>query len=293
MIEIEAEGIQLVEFNLYREKNAEKFFQVIKNNQEKNRVFFNEILDFYLFTSFLLDTKKINFTENENALVFIYLRSMITFYGIEKLIENGTASEAFPLIRVLFELYVTLKILLEVKDNVSLRSELFLDFDWIIKKRKKEESPEIFNSRDSENIDTKFESIKNRYDIKKRYYSNFDWTWYLYKDSNYKKTNLFSICRRFGLVDDYNKIYALLSQFVHPSSIFTKVFLNNGKAIAGPNFNEYIFVVSIMASGYFIKTIDQILEFKEIKDELRSIFMKMYLEFYSKYNKFCPWNNGT
>ena len=278
-VRIDTLEITEIDFELYKEKIVPEYYKSIQKNKKEFKDFFDDMFDFYLFCSFLVDEKLLHHFKKPiyGALWFLFKRSSITFLGITRLIENGIVSEVYSLTRSLFENYLTLKILFE--KEYEERAKLFMNFEWIKKKKKLEKNPDVFNQIDTYNIEMNYKKFKDNYNIEKPFPDNFDWTYKIYKDKDKKKTSIFSWCEHFGLIKDYERDYRLYSQFVHPSSVIAN------KIPFCPKYDKKIYSTGAISIFYFVDIISQILKFIDEKkfENYINILNKKVLNFGKKY----------
>lgn len=280
-------GIIETEFKIYKDGLGSKFQAYInqKISEEPLKSFLTDLFDIYLFSSFLLDSKKIILNENERALGFIYMRSSIIVYGIVKLFENGIYSEVFTLNRSLMELYLTAKILVE--KDFDRRSILYLEFNWVKRYKKLENDPDLFPKEIKKEIEAKYECIKNNYSSAK-YQKGFDWTWEFYEKIDKKGTSIYSMFERQGITDEYRKYFNNYSEFVHPSPLFFNIFRNNeGRFNCGPNYSDWIYNTGITTVYFFNQILNEIIDYLRI-DKSESFILLLFRKFRSftlKYKK--------
>lgn len=196
------------------------------------------------------------YRENENlAFPMIFLHCIELVDGIQVLFKEGVINPCMPLVRSLFESYLSIRLLLENNDLFVERSLSWLDFcakqnigDYreFLKENymRINDENEIKISIDFENTDQdsknkisnlqkllsrpQFTSIEMKYKNIKRIRG-----WYKLADS--KLNNLRDVAKRFGCENEYILIYKQFSKVSHGSDYQRFI-----RRISGDNANEYI-----------------------------------------------------
>ena len=109
-----------------------EYWNYIEKEKKKYNKFLNRLFDFYLFSSYLVDSGLFkDRPDYDYPLTVIYSNAAINYFGSYKCLESGCISESAILSRSLFETTVNLKLILE-KDT-EMRLQLYQDYKYVSK----------------------------------------------------------------------------------------------------------------------------------------------------------------
>lgn len=273
----------------YSEKIMPHFYPMIDAMSRPYQESLRRVFDFYLFTSYLVDSKFIPNTLGElDSLKVLYSKSALSVLSVYQLLSTGLIEDASVILRSLLECKVTLKVLLE-KDTLN-RIKLYSDYSsvakWLKLKRdkeylssgriNKEQFDRSYEGIEISEIERKYELVKNNYHSKTPYH----WAWNIYKEERSgRNPSLEFICKKLGLEDDYDYLYSTLSIFAHSDSISEVTLARESRITVAPRFSGPIVLICFFTVSYMVDIIQYILDYFK-PEEYEEI--KIYSEVYRK-----------
>jgi len=258
------------EFSVYEKLIAEKIDSFMAENRKPYSEFFNELIRFYYFMSFLLDADKIKSDNNTSPLMTLYSKAALSLLGVVSCLQNGLVGEASVLLRTIFETWLNLKVILE--DSVPERLCLFRDYEHIVKWLDMENNrkmidnglltTEQFDSIISpvlrEEVDKNLKQVRRNYHPKAPYH----WAWKIYKEKTKgKNPNVRFLSEHFQALLDYNRIYSSISTLIHSTPQSRNVMVAGDSYTLSPNFTKLIFSAGIKALEYCCEIVKEVVAF--------------------------------
>ncbi|MCK4325393.1 hypothetical protein KAW55_01405 [bacterium] len=273
----------------YCDKVIPGFQKYIDRNKGNYSGFTKRLFDFYLFSSYLVDAGLFeDRPKNEDLLKVLYCKAAVSFFGIYKCFDSGCVSEAMVLTRALFETLVNLKLILE--SDTAERLRLFDNYGFVSRWLNSIANPEMHDVAERTLIEKQYDNVRGDYHPKCPYH----WAWKLYaSELKRKNLSLKFICKKLGLMDDYNKVYSALSISVHVNPRVGILYKLKEKFTIAPIYSDGIYLVGCLALGYFKDLIDLVVRYYTF-DELENIHLYMdvfHLDLCKDYRKGRPISN--
>jgi hypothetical protein len=232
----------------------------IGDEQKKIEHLIALIESYYLFTTYLGDTKAI---KNTHRIVGSLLVKAVTdFAAIGRCIEFGFPLQSRTLLRSLLETAITTSFIFM---DFSVRANLYAAYEYVAKYYAMKRDPDLIRTP----VERKY--IKEKYnEIKDKYEPYKDWYYRLLQtliDERYSgkqnkpKPSLRTLADSCGMKKDYDHLYSTLSLASHPSVVPDHLFRQvSGGFNPAPQFEEcLVATVTGMAFGLVHKVVATIL----------------------------------
>lgn len=259
---------------------------------DQSRLFhdvFKRIFDLYLFSSFLVDGKIFPNTISElDTLKVLYSRSSLSLLSIHRCLSSGLIEDASVILRSLLETRITLRTLL-AQDTLE-RIKLYRNYHFVAQwhklerdkkyllngKLSKEQFEESYRGINIEDIEHKFNQVKDDYNPK----NPFHWAWKLFKDETKDRNpSIKLLCSKLGLQDDYDYMYSSLSIFSHSESTSEITIARENSIIVAPRFSGPIKPIAYFSAAYTADVIILLLDyFKPDSYEELKFYTNTYIE---------------
>lgn len=143
----------------------------------------------------------------KGIVVALFWKGLKTHLAIENLLEAGFFQDSFILLRSLLEIIINLEY---IKRNPQDRVKLYLEFDYITRKRLLDAGRKVYGDKfpGSEKDDEIKELESNYQRVKNEYPKKYQWSGRSIKE----------MASEVGLGDLYDLIYSHLSTYVHSSA---------------------------------------------------------------------------
>lgn len=272
----------------YASETLPGYNNYLKIKSQPYKKFYDQLLQFYLFSSYLVDSKMFPDDNETESLRVLYARAAVTFNGIIICLSNGLLAESSVLLRSLFENKITVELILQ-KDSLN-RIKLFNDFRYVERynnlKLNREllargviDEDTLYKTHDKDRIkyiEQKYNDVKNNYHPKIPY----QWAWKLFQFKNKRNPSMKDICKELGYEFDYVKIYSPLSISVHSSPLgeYSVTDPEKNAITLVPLFTDLIFIDGCLAIDYFSTVVLKILEFYLDKSKFNEL--KYYIDTY-------------
>ncbi len=237
--------------------------------------FLNEILRFYIFMSFLVDSGKLPPGKEIAPLMSLYSKAGLSLFGVRTCLQNGLVSEASILLRPLFENLVT--VLTIVQNTASQSVKLYADYEDILKWMNLEENKKLvtedeaeadqftlfFTPERQESIQARYEAIKCNYHPKKPHH----WAWRIFKDElKGRNPSMPFLARKLSLNKEYLRVYSSSSLMVHCSPQIKNVMIYNNSISLAPDYSSLIYTMGIKGLEYSCSIVKAIISFVQPQD---------------------------
>jgi hypothetical protein len=254
----------LTEFEKYYEEISLNISKYTTKKRSTYLDFLNSIYKYYVFMLFLADEK----FEKFDPMLLFFTKTSCSIFGIYHLLCNGLPSDAFVILRSIFENLINLEVILS--DESEDRLKLYYDYRhverWLsyennkkfanISVYHKKRFEKYFPSDKIEEIELEYEKIKNKYHPSRPYH----WAWKIYKSElNNNNPNLKFLCGKLNRKEEYVRVYSTLSLTVHGSPNVKNIMRIENVITNAPILDDKIYIIGGMtvlyASQVTIKTL--------------------------------------
>ncbi len=255
-----------------------------KHGYEKYSFVLDKLEKFYHITNYI-SSKGYELDDNEKILFTLFSKASLDVWGIYYCLSNGLEVQASILLRSLFEVLVTVKVIL--KENTLERLRLYTNYShierWNHIKLHKEMSGKGYSNKISfeqseiDNIIDNFNKYKTDYHPQKPIH-------WAYKEFR-KNPTMKDLCEYLGdeFVNNYIFIFGTGSKFVHVSPILEGHFThyqNEKRLIVNSfKFTDSTINVSCLAMNICCEVITEILNFLKVQDyEDTNLYIRFFTD---------------
>lgn len=255
------------------DRNLKEYIKSIFPNFNKNmfeksspyKIMQEFLFRLYLLSSYVIDRNLIPKDKIPKVIQKLYVKASLSILGIYSCLYNGLPSEASIIQRSLFDLFLTVKIILE--DNTEERMNLYENYQYIQQWRNIQDNKGIlsqkefedqFNQQIIQDTEKKYNEVKANYHPKSPYH----WAWKIYRiESKDKNPSIRFLCKKFGYLKDYVKIYSTCCLVVHGSPLIENIMTTpDGRLSIVPIFDESHVSLSVLSMELFSIIIKEIMK---------------------------------
>ncbi|MGH2569498.1 MAG: DUF5677 domain-containing protein, partial [Bacteroidota bacterium] len=234
----------------YANRVMPHFPAYLEKQRQPFNPFFKKLFDFYLFTSYLIDSKLFPDDDKLVGLRVLFAKGCLSFFGIYSCLQNGLSSEGAVLLRSLFETLLNEKLILA--ENTEERAKLFYEFHFVEKWNNLEANRRLLREGKTTQatFDKTYDGIKlnqvtQDYDrVKSNYHPTrpYHWAWTIFKsETKGNNPSISFIADKLGFAEDYVKVYQALSLSVHGSPNILNLVRNEKGISMAPNFTRTVY----------------------------------------------------
>jgi len=227
------------EFSSYLEVIEGQFDKLLVNKSEEYDQSLYLLKTYYMYLSFIADQPLLDKRHATDKILFA--KTSTDIFGIYNCLKNGSIVQALIIFRGLVETNVTTKF---IHRDYNYRSQLYYDHKYMEKYQQIKKNLSIVPKEEIEFTKKKYHELKDKYK-----YNSFWYTKLLIdiikndgKLSNkHKNPTIRAMADSAGMLEEYDRMYPLLSKATHGSSLLEHLFIQGNRLTTSPNFDMSLF----------------------------------------------------
>ncbi len=261
-----------IQFNAYLAHVGSGIQDYLVQGARPYQDFLNDILRFYIFMSFLVDSGKLPPGKEIAPLMSLYSKAGLSLFGVIICLQNGLVSEASILLRPIFENLVTVETIVQ---NTAYQSMgLYCGYEDVLKWMNLEENKKLvtegkaeaeqfklfFTPERQKEVQARYEAIKHNYHPKKPHH----WAWRIFKNElKGGNPSIRFLARKLSLDEEYLRVYSSSSLMVHCAPQIKNIMIYNDSISLAPDFSDLIYTMGIKGLQYSCSIVKAIILFIE------------------------------
>lgn len=227
------------EFSSYLEYLEGQFDELLVNKSAKYDQPLYLLKSYYMYLCFIADKSFLNKRPTTDKILFA--KTSTDIFGIYNCLKSGCVHQALVIFRGLIETNVNTKFIYQ---DYNYRTKLYYDHKYMEKYQQFKKNPSSVPKEEIEFTKKKYYELKYKYK-----YNSFWYTKLLIDiikndgklNNKHKNPTIRAMADSAGMLEEYDRMYSLLSKATHGSSLLEHLFIQGNRLTTSPNFDMRLF----------------------------------------------------